>query len=371
MLSINLLKNKIIPNPIPTNSLYTWGYNGTYGMLGNLSTTNESSPIAILSGVSWNKISIGKYPGNDVHILAIKTDGSLWAWGSNRSGAFGDGTEISKSSPVKIGSSSWSAIAAGSAFSLGILITGALYAWGDNSYGQLGDQTGGSFTSKSSPVKIGSSSWSAIAAGYGFSLGILTTGVLYAWGENNNGALGNLSTTNQSSPVLVSGPAGASWSIISAYLHSLGILTTGALYAWGYNSTAGILGDNTASVSKSSPVKIGSSSWSAIAAGQNHSLGILTTGKLYAWGSNVKGQLGSSPSRSSPGQVGSYSWSYISAGWQISCGISYGKLYAWGDNTYGQLGDGTTTTLSTPTQIGVSNWVSVSCGYATTAALLY
>ena len=101
-----------------------------------------------LNAQCWQKVSMGSH-----HALAIKNDGSLWSWGANFYGQLGDGTSVSKSSPVQIGfSQDWSVISAGAGHSMAIKNDGTLWAWGFNKYGQLGD---GTHTDKNIPTQIG------------------------------------------------------------------------------------------------------------------------------------------------------------------------------------------------------------------------
>jgi alpha-tubulin suppressor-like RCC1 family protein len=345
--------------------LFAWGDN-SYGQQGNALTNYLPQPVGALS---WNAIAAGAS-----HVLAIRSDGALFAWGDNSSGQLGDGTTVAKSSPVQIGTSSWTVVSAGQKHTLALLYTGipnatALYAWGDNSSGQLGD---GTTVSKSSPVHIGTSSWSSISAGQKHTLALLyggLAGALYAWGDNSSGQLGDGTTVSKSSPVHI---GTSSWAIISAGdQHSLGILvTTGALYAWG-NNASGQLGDGT-TTSKSSPVHIGTSSWNAISAGYQTSMARqVTTGALYTWGQGAGGAIGDGSllNYSSPVQIGasiSISWNAIAAGYQFKVAtIAANKLYSWGDNTYGELGLNYLGTAysNSPVQIGTSSWSSISSGY--------
>lgn len=262
-------------------------------------------------------------------VLVIDASDKLWAWGANTAGQLGDGTTTNRSSPVQIGALSWKDIYLGgdgnNAFALGILTDGSLYAWGNNSVGQLGD---GTTTARSSPVHIGTSSWSFLPVG----------------GQGPHGSGGT-----------DSGPTAAA------------VRTDGALFTWGKNDS-GSMGDGTA-VAKSSPVKIGSSSWAMVSLGGSGTTSVYFTlaidvlGRLFAWGGNVNGQLGdgTSTAKSSPVQIGSSSWSMVHAGARASAGLlaTTGALYTWGANDSGILGDGTTTTRSSPVHIGTSSWSMV------------
>ena len=355
---------------ITTGALFTWGNNIT-AQLGDGTATSRSSPVQVAGALtltnSWKIVSVS--PGS-THTVAIRaSDSSLWAWGDNTQGQLGDGTTTRRILPVKIGDSSWTTVTTGSSYTAGITTTGALFTWGGNTTGQIGD---GTTINKSSPVQIGSSSWTMVAATatsatVGFSAAIDITGALYVWGSNTVGNLGDGTTINKSSPVQI---GTSSWTTVSVGLsHTAGITTTGALFLWGAGA-GGALGDNTA-VSKSSPVQLGTLSWTKVSTGASFTMGITTTGALYAWGSN-SGQLGDNTitARSSPVQIGNSSWTTVSAGVNTLAITSAGALYAWGfNNTQGQLGDGSQLARSSPVQIGTSSWSKISAGNSHTAGI--
>jgi len=224
-----------------SGSAYAWGYNNS-GQLGDGSTTNRSVPVAVSlpAGVTISAMAAGFE-----HSLAIGPGAKIAAWGDNFYGQLGTGDTNSSSVPLSVslpGGVTATAIAAGHYHSLAIGSDGNAYAWGYNAYGQLGSgiATG---TDSSVPVAVGVPvRVTAIAAGSYHSLAIGSDGNTYAWGNNGTGQLGNNSTTESHVPVAVHLPAGVK------------------------------------------PI--------AIAAGGNHSLAIGSNGKLYAWGSNVFGQLG-------------------------------------------------------------------------------
>src|SRR3990170_1798433 len=235
-----------------------------------------------------SQIAAGSY-----HTLAIKSDGTLWAWGYNYSGQLGDGTTSNKTTPVQIGTgTNWSQIAAGGYHSLAIKSDGTLWAWSGNSFGQLGDGTSRDY--KTTPVQIGTgTNWSQIAAGDYHTLAIKSDGTLWAWGYNSYGQLGDGASGGgnyKTTPVQIG--TGTNWSQIAAGgYHTLAIKSDGTLWAWGGNSF-GQLGDGTSSDYKTTPVQIGTgTNWSQIAAGGYHTLAIKSDRTLWAWG-NYYGQLG-------------------------------------------------------------------------------
>ena len=333
------------------STLYGWG-NNTNGSIGNyslqsLSNTVIQSPTQVSGGGSWIAISAG-----GGHSLAIKSDYKLYVWGNNTIGQTAQaGTTFS-----------WTQIASGSNHSIAIRSDGILFTWGTNAQGQLGL---GDTISRSSPTQLGASSWSQIAAGASFSIAVRSDSTLWTWGGNSFGQLGQGDAINRSSPTQVGSVS--TWSKVAAnFIYSLAIRNDNSLYAWGDN-TSGVLGDGTV-VSRSSPVQVAAPviSWTQVAVGNAFAGGIDTLGKLYTWGFNTQGQLGSGTiaSRSSPAQISvGTSWIAVAAGISAMAGIdSLGRLYTWGIASSQELGDGSATTVSrsTPLAIGTSSWIAVS-----------
>jgi alpha-tubulin suppressor-like RCC1 family protein len=384
------ISNSVIPFTIPTTwtsvsvgyyhsvakasdgSLYTWGYNN-FGQLGDNSVVTKSTAVKIPTSaitytqpVYWSKTAGAGGGGNFATTYGIRSNGSLWSWGSGNVGQLGDNTIVSKSSPIQIGTSSWTQVAAGLNHAIAIDTTGALYAWGNPSiYGTLGD---GTAVAKSSPVKIGTSSWASLGAGYVHNAAIDINGRLYTWGNNSNGQLGNNSATNLSAPNQV---GTSSWSMAAAgNSNTAAIDTVGRLFTWGYGNN-GNLGDGT-TVTKSSPVLIGSSSWTKVAVGNSNSMAIDINGGLYTWGGGSSGQLGDSTTvqRSTLTKIGTSSWSMVSAGPSHCAAIdAVGRLFTWGNNATGQLGDGQTVNQSSPVLISTSSWAMVYASQSHTSAI--
>ncbi len=300
-------------------TLWSWGLNSA-GQLGTGNTTTVSSPVQVGLLTTWD--SVVTATGLTGHSLALKTDGTLWAWGSNAGGKLGVGNTTNRSSPTQVGSlTTWSKAVAGRFHSLALKTDGTLWAWGNNNYGSLGT---GNNTSHSSPVQIGSlTTWVSVSAGVAHSLAIKTDGTLWAWGYNDVGALGHGNLTNRSSPTQVGSLA--TWSAISAgYGTSFALKADGTLWAWGEGSS-GQLGQGTSAVDRSSPVQVGSlTTWSQIDAGESHILALKTDGTLWAWGNNGSGRLGDGTAinRSSPVQIGTLNrWREFTAGDQHSLAI--------------------------------------------------
>jgi alpha-tubulin suppressor-like RCC1 family protein len=344
---------------------YAWGSNDD-GQLGDLTVTVRSSPVIISGGFAdWCEISADGY-----HSLAVRTDGTAWAWGRNSSGQLGDLTVTVRSSPVSVvgGFGDWCEISAGLAHSLAVRTDGTAWAWGSNGNGRLGDLT---VTSRTSPVSVvgGFSDWCQISAGRYHSLAVRTDGTAWAWGNNINGRLGDGSVTSQSSPVSVVGGFGDWCQVSGGRSHSLAVRTDGTAWAWGYNGQ-GRLGDGSVT-SRRSPVSVvgGFGDWCQISAGGFHSLAVRTDGTAWAWGCNTSGQLGdlTVTARSSPVSVvgGFGDWCEISAGYSHSLAVrTDGSAWAWGCNTSGQLGDGSVTSRTSPVSVlgGFGDWCEISAG---------
>ena len=349
-------------------SLWTWGFN-MHGQLGDGTTTSRSSPVQIIqtgTNIARNQIAAGGY-----HTIALRSNGSLWAWGFNTLGQLGDGTTINRHSPVQIGSDTdWAQTVAGVLHTIALKNDCSLWAWGDNRYGQLGD---GTTVDRYFPVQTGTDTDWAQIAGSAHTIALKSDGSLWAWGHNNFGQLGNGTTIDRHSPVQIG--TDTNWARISAgFFHTIALKSDGSLWTWGRNSY-GQLGDET-TINRHSPVQIGTDTdWSQIAAGYEHTIALKTDGSLWAWGSNSHGQLGdgTTTDRHSPVQTGTDTtdWAEISARLAHTIALkSDGSLWAWGCNVDGRLGDGTTTDRHSPVQIGTDiDWAQIAAGEYHTIAL--
>lgn len=191
------------------------------------SSSTIGTPAAV-SGLS-NVIAIAAGGG---HNLALKSDGTVWAWGSNSAGQLGDGTTTNQpTTPVQVSSlTGITGIAAGEAHSLAIKSDGTVWAWGRNNFGQLGD---GSNTNSSTAIQISSfSGVTAIAAGDNHSLAAKSDGTAWAWGRNNNGELGDSSYTHRNAPVQISGITGIT-ALAGGRFQSMAAKFDGTVYRWG------------------------------------------------------------------------------------------------------------------------------------------
>jgi alpha-tubulin suppressor-like RCC1 family protein len=250
-------------------TLWSWGF-GNQGMLGLGNTTTYSSPKQVGLLTNWLKIS-----GRGQCYGAIKTDGSLWVWGNNgNGGGLGTGNVINRSSPVQVGSlTNWLQVSAGNYMMGAVKTDGTIWAWGNNNSGPLGQND---VIARSSPTQIGAlTNWLNISAGTYHFIALKTNGTLWAWGYNNVQAqLGDNSVIDRSSPVQIGSLT--NWSSIGTGGYtSFAITTSGALYSWGRNN-AGQLGQNISTYRVSSPVQVGSlTTWYSANGGNAFTLALL------------------------------------------------------------------------------------------------
>jgi alpha-tubulin suppressor-like RCC1 family protein len=247
-------------------TLAAWGTN-TYGQFGNDSTTSSTVPVAVdQSGVLAGKFPVAIAAG-EWFSLALCSDGTLAAWGSNNHGRLGDNTTTQRRVPVQVNTTTALAgktvvaIACGAQHSLALCSDGTMATWGNNPEGQLGNNTTTlSYlpVSVNTPGILAAKSIIAIDAGQNHNLILCSDGALFAWGENNGGQLGNNSTTNSSVPVAVlqSGALNGKTvtSITSGLRHNLALCSDGTLVSWGINNF-GTLGDNSL-IQRNAPVLV-------------------------------------------------------------------------------------------------------------------
>ena len=352
----------------PVNKLWTIGDN-RWGILGINDTIQRSSPVQI-PGLTWARGATAYGGLSGQRGSAIKTDGTLWMWGTNQDGAFGTNQSyIQRSSPVQVGSdTTWSNITMGDKLNIATKTDGTLWTWGNGASGQLGTNTAPT-VDYSSPVQIPGTNWATgrrkIAAAYVGGAAIKTDGTLWTWGSNTVGALGLNGGANahKSSPTQV---PGTTWKSVKAgYYFMLATKTDGTLWSWGYNAQ-GQLGQNSPGPSaRSSPVQIPGTSWAEPEIGSLHCLATKTDGTLWSWGENHRGSLGinldDSPGRrSSPTQIPGTTWSTTGLHGHPYATLAVktdGTMWAWGDgagSNYndGLLGQNSIQSFSSPVQIG-------------------
>ena len=320
-----------------------WGSNAS-GQLGDGSGADRSLPVPV-SGLGGGATAVTAGAG---HTCALVTGGGVLCWGLNSSGQVGDGTSITRTTPVSVTGldSGATAIAAGGGHTCAI-VEGGVKCWGKNASGQLGD---GSFDDHPAPVTVTGLLTTAIhiATGNVHSCAALIDGSVACWGGNPKGQLGRDSFTQSSAaPLTVPNVSGAV-AVAGGQDHSCALLGTGTIKCWGLNSSAqiglGYLGTDFGYVPPL-PVAGIAGGATAIAIGGNHSCAIVS-GAAYCWGSNDSGEVGNGKRSLQfvPAQVSGLSSDVlaIAAGSLHTCGVASGNvLKCWGGGKQGQIGTGT------------------------------
>lgn len=306
--------------------------------------------------------------GGEGHSLSLTADGNLWAWGANDLGQLGDGSLLESLLPLHVSQTSEligvTSLASGYNHAVAVRFDGTVWAWGDNVFGQLGDGYPG--VNKNIPVSVSGpdgfgnlSSVQAVAAGKFHSVALKNNGTVWAWGYNEFGQLGdNEPAASKPAPVQVVEGFGnlTGIRVVSAgALHTLALKHNKTVLAWGINDN-GQLGDGTLNQRNSATQVQDLTDIEAIVAGGYHSLALKSDGTVWSWGDNDFGQLGdgnegdrdeSTPAdaiASIPVQAGFGILSGIQAiaagnGYSLALGRD-GVVWAWGYNEFGQLCNG-------------------------------
>ena len=278
-------------------SAWAWGQNDE-GQLGDGTNTNRNAPVRV-SGLSSGVVAVAAAEDNG---FALSADGTVRAWGNNAVGTLGNGIAGNSNVPVGVVDSWFSsalsdvvAIASGGFHGMALKSDGTVWAWGTNGFGQLGQ--GSTPLASSIAVQVRGldggghlSDVVAIAKGRGHSLALKSDGTVWAWGHNIYGQLGDGTTTTRTTPVPVVSLSNVV-AIACGIWHSLALKSDGTVWAWGWNAL-GQLGDGTTTTSYT-PVQVsGLSLGAAIAGGQAYSIALKSDGTVWTWGSNANGELG-------------------------------------------------------------------------------
>ncbi|HTZ87540.1 MAG TPA: hypothetical protein VMB05_12805 [Solirubrobacteraceae bacterium] len=343
-----------------TSVVWGWGSDES-GALGSATGPEEcwgkgpcsARPLEIAGLTGAKGVASG-----EEYSVAVLENGTVKAWGSNSSNQLGDGYTYGQqqehAAPVTVsGITGAVAVAAGNLDGMALLSNGTIKAWGENVGGELGD---GKATETTTPVTVKEiSNATAVAMGEEDSLALLSTGHVMAWGTDETGQLGTGDTlANRHVPKEVSGISTAV-AIAAGLEHNLALLSNGTVMAWG-NNDDGQLGNGeeegptvckAAGYCAKTPVTVeGLSNVAAIAAGGDHSLALLKDGTVMAWGNNESGELGDDSKEESfvpVPVVGIKTAIAIAANEESSMALlENGEVVTWGANSEGQLGDDST-----------------------------
>jgi alpha-tubulin suppressor-like RCC1 family protein len=328
---------------LTNRTAYCWGSNAN-NQLGNGATSQRDSlPRPVGGGLTFRSVD-----AEQDRACAITDAGAAYCWG----GTIAVPTRFGESVKFKT-------ITLGYAHACGLTPTGAAYCWGEAYLGRLGRDTAASEVSSPVPV-AGGHTFVAIAAGTTHTCAIEVGGAAYCWGQNFYGNLGTgtRDTTSVSHPVPELVVGGQQFAAIDAGNgHTCGLTTLGKIQCWG-SGVWGQLGDGTRSLYQTTPVNVsGGETFNALSLGPSHACGLTVGGRLFCWGYDAAGQLGSPAPETCPyGVLGAYAlcattpiavtsdltFRAVAAGGYHTCAIaSAGGAFCWGSNADGQAGNGT------------------------------
>ena len=367
-------------------TVWTWGINLPGGKLGlGDSTTLVRSlvPAEVHGPANLSYLnSVTAIMGGEVHNVALKADGTVWAWGYNFVGGLGDGTTNDSAVPIQVGLSavpplnSVTKLGGRTYWNLAVKSDGTMWAWGMNQSGQMGNGTVSAYVV--TPVQVSNSQPGGavngpvqVSCGYTYGVALLTNGTVWTWGGGGNGELGNGTNGYTSyTPVQVGGLTNIT-AISSGWKHTLALKADGTVWAWGKNRN-GELGDGT-SINRSNAVQVLTlSNIVAVSGGDYNSIALRSDGTVWKWGVNDVGELGiGTTDGTGPGvatdpmvhaipvQVTQDTFGNGFSNVVMVANRDYhniavkadGSAWMWGANDQGQCGDGTTNDDWRPTPV--------------------
>jgi alpha-tubulin suppressor-like RCC1 family protein len=360
-----------------TGNAWAWGLNSD-GELGNGTVT----PYSGLStpGQVVNLSHAVAVAGGDQHSVALRSDGTVWAWGNNGWGQLGNGTYTRSLTPTQVsGLTNVKAIAAGQLHNLALKTDGTVWAWGFNYFGQVRIGSSGDRGNVLSPVQVtGLAGVIAVAAGGDTSFALKSDGTVWAWGYDGQGQLGNGASDEDphGTPTRVKNLSTA-MAIGAGVSHALAVRADGTVSAWGDNQTSELGATTTSHCSvyqtPCSPVPVavvGLSGVAAVAGGWGDSLALKSDGTAWGWGSDGYGELGNGKAQlyggvKSPVKAMIQNVVAIAAGASWSLWLrSDGTVWGAGANNFGQLGDGTFKDSVALVQVKLSRVFAVATGHS-------
>lgn len=370
-------------------TVWVWG-DGQLGQLGNNTGGLGAGSLVPVQVHGVGNVgfltNITQVAAGRNHCLALRCDGRVLAWGDNTKGQLGDGTITQRNVPVLLPAFPFPAIAISAGggetggsgtpegHSMALLSDGSVWTWGSNDGGQLGNASVA--TQSNVPVQVHGignvgflTNVVAISAGRNHSVCLLSNGTVVTFGSNNFDALGNGGGADSNVPVQVHGVGNVGFlnNVVSISAsqarHTLAVLSSGNVVAWGLGND-GQLGDGLVS-SSNVPVNVsGITTATMVAGGARHSILMLANGTVWASGRGVEGQIGDNAltDRNTFVQVhGIGNVGFLTNGISIAGGSFHniaivdssgiGVLRSWGMNTSGQLGDNSTTQRNVPVRV--------------------
>lgn len=346
---LTLLRNTGVPEVDPTTTTTLTTVTTTTSTSvppTSTSTTTTTTPLPTAGPVE----AIATGPGVG---CAVIYDTTVECWGWNSSGQLGDGTTTNRNLPGAVtGLDGVADVSIGYVFTCATTSQQTVFCWGDNSYGQLARPA--TVAMSSTPIEVtGVEDAVAVSAGFRHACAVRQTGSVVCWGENENGQLGDGSTTDRRTPVAVVGIDDAV-AVVTGSSHSCALSDDGVVSCWGADDF-GALGNGAAGASLTPVAVSGLTDATSLSGEWNTTCVTRQDGTAACWGMNNARQVGdgTTTNRNSPTQViGLSDVAQVSAGTQHACAVDGGGTsYCWGFNPNGQLGDGTTASRYTPTPV--------------------
>jgi alpha-tubulin suppressor-like RCC1 family protein len=371
-------------DPAPVTATTPGTFTVTYDCadaLGVTDPTPASMTITVVDPVFATVKGVRSLIG---HTCGLTASGKLFCWGTSSFGVLGQGpTAVDTSRPKRVGNALWASFDVGTRLSCAINAAHELWCWGSRIIGSNPSIGNGMTTLQDSPVQLPGNDWASVSLGNNHACAVKTSGALHCWGENAEGQLGvGASTAAQLAFAPVNGDL--DWVAVAAGDRSTCALKTGnRLFCWGRNDY-GQLGSDSLDPWSTTPVTpVGlTSGVNAIAAGRSHVCVSLTAGGAKCWGSNLYGEQGIGMYGN--GQHSPVSVTGLTGTTSVGVGagesnsflvMSNGELRAWGRNADGELGNGQSgfnVDQYAPVQVSgvTSGATSVSAGYAFACAVI-
>lgn len=359
-------------------TVWTWGANfdGKLG-IGDTNPVRMTVPVEVHGAGNASYLnSVRTIMGCEEHNVAVKTDGTVWAWGWNAFGQLGNGTTNDSYTPVQTGLGSIPPLTSVTKlggrpyFTLAVKSDGTIWAWGMNQYGQMGNGTVNALSGPQVTVPglvSGSSPGGAInnplqvTCGFQFGAALTTNGTVWTWGSGSHGELGNGTTGSSYIPAQVPGLTNVT-SISAGWFHILALKSDRTVWAWG-NNFSGELGDGTTSNRSNAVQVLNLTNILAVSGGDGHSSALAAGGTVWKWGLNDVGELGNGTINAGANPIpakilvdkfgaGFSNIVMVSARDYHNIAVKAdGSVWMWGANDQGQCGDGTTNSDWSPVPV--------------------
>ncbi len=374
-------------------TVWTWGvnYDGKLG-IGETNAPLTSVPVEVHGpgNVSYLN-SVKAIMGCEEHNVAVKSDGTVWCWGWNAYAQLGDGTTNDAWTPVQTGLLSVppltnvTKLGGRPYFTLAVKSDGTIWAWGMNQYGQMGNGTVNPLSGPqvTVPVQVSSSSPGGainnplqVSCGYSVGAALATNGTVWTWGT---GELGNGTTGSSYVPVQVTGLTNIT-AISCGWKHVLALKADGTVWSWGLNAD-GELGDGTTATRSNAVQVLNVSNIVSVSGGDGHSSALAADGTVWKWGLNDLGELGNGTTNlvanPFPAKILVDTYGHGFSNVVMTSARDYhniavkadGSVWCWGWNNQGQCGNGTTNDTWLPTPVsGLTARVGLPLNLSSAAA---